>query len=106
MFCVKCGSLMYPEGGKLVCRREGCGSVRDLTGDDDVFARVVTISRQKPPEPLVLEEIAETMPRSRIECPKCANFEAMWYMRQTRAADEPETRIYRCVKCSHTWREY
>ncbi|MFQ5553256.1 MAG: transcription factor S, partial [Thermoplasmata archaeon] len=37
---------------------------------------------------------------------KCGNFEAMWYMRQTRASDEPETRIYRCTRCSHTWREY
>jgi DNA-directed RNA polymerase subunit M len=27
-------------------------------------------------------------------------------MRQTRAADEPTTRIYRCAKCSNTWREY
>ncbi|MCJ2562923.1 MAG: transcription factor S, partial [Candidatus Thermoplasmatota archaeon] len=29
-----------------------------------------------------------------------------WQLRQTRAADEPETRIYRCTKCSHTWREF
>jgi DNA-directed RNA polymerase subunit M len=27
-------------------------------------------------------------------------------LRQTRAADEPETKIYRCVKCQHSWREY
>jgi len=27
-------------------------------------------------------------------------------MIQTRAADEPPTRFYRCTKCGHTWREY
>ena len=42
----------------------------------------------------------------RVECPKCGHYEAFWVMRQTRAADEPTTRIYRCVKCQHTWREY
>ncbi|MEM4865380.1 MAG: hypothetical protein QXY09_02690 [Acidilobaceae archaeon] len=25
---------------------------------------------------------------------------------QTRAADEPPTRFYRCTKCGYTWREY
>ena len=44
--------------------------------------------------------------KEKAECPKCHNGEAFWVMRQTRAADEPTTRIYRCVKCSHTWREY
>ncbi|PJB94591.1 transcription factor S, partial [Candidatus Pacearchaeota archaeon CG_4_9_14_0_8_um_filter_35_24] len=24
----------------------------------------------------------------------------------TRAADESETKFYRCTKCDHTWREY
>jgi len=41
-----------------------------------------------------------------VECPTCGNNEAFWVLRQTRAADEPETKIYRCVKCSHSWREY
>src|SRR2546427_158911 len=62
---------------------------------------------QKPPaETLVLDEITETLPKTRVECPKCGHYEAYWVMRQTRAADEPTTRIYRCVKCQHTWREY
>ncbi|MBI2112883.1 transcription factor S, partial [Candidatus Woesearchaeota archaeon] len=25
---------------------------------------------------------------------------------QTRGADEPETRFFRCTKCNYTWREY
>lgn len=106
MFCPNCGSLMYPHGGNLVCRKEGCGFERAMTTKDNVLSRVMTEAQEKPPEPLVLDEVASALPRTRIECPKCGNFEAMWYMRQTRASDEPETRIYRCTRCSHTWREY
>ena len=40
------------------------------------------------------------------ECPKCGNNEAYWILRQTRASDEPETRIYTCTKCHHRWRAY
>ncbi|MDD2936443.1 MAG: transcription factor S, partial [Candidatus Methanomethylophilaceae archaeon] len=36
----------------------------------------------------------------------CAHTEAYFVLRQPRAADEPETRIYRCCKCNHFWREY
>lgn len=97
---------MYPHGGKLICRKEGCGFERAMTDADSVATRVLSASKEEMPEPLVLDQVAETLPRTRIECPKCGNFEAMWYMRQTRASDEPETRIYRCTKCSHTWREY
>ena len=47
-----------------------------------------------------------TLPKSRIPCPECGHTEAFFVIRQTRAADEPETRIYRCCKCNHSWREY
>ncbi len=106
MFCPKCGALMYPESGKLVCKRDTCGFNRGITNDDHNGARIVTRATPDLLEPLVLEEITEVLPRTRIECPKCGFGEAFWHMRQTRAADEPTTRIYRCAKCSHTWREY
>ncbi|MEM0290915.1 MAG: transcription factor S, partial [Thermoplasmata archaeon] len=31
---------------------------------------------------------------------------AYWMLKQTRAADEPETRFYICTKCGYRWREY
>src|SRR5438309_1584341 len=68
--------------------------------------KVARSGKEKPSETLVLDEITETLPKTRVECPKCGHYEAFWVMRQTRAADEPTTRIYRCVKCQHTWREY
>ena len=47
-----------------------------------------------------------SLPTTKIECPKCGNDEAFWWFLQTRSGDEPPTQFYRCVKCSHTWRSY
>jgi len=54
----------------------------------------------------VIEEHNDTLPKTNIECSECGNNEAYYVIRQTRAADEPSTRIYECVKCNHKWREY
>ena len=48
----------------------------------------------------------EALPTTAIECPKCKNGTAFWWMLQTRSADEPTTQFYRCTKCGHTWRNY
>ena len=42
----------------------------------------------------------------KIDCEKCHNTEGVWWTFQTRSADEPETKFYRCTKCNHTWRDY
>ena len=39
-----------------------------------------------------------------VECPKCGNKQAFWWIVQTDSADEPSTQFFRCTKCSHTWR--
>ena len=51
-------------------------------------------------------ERKETLPTIKIECAKCGYGEAVWWMLQTRSADEPTTQFYRCTKCSYTWRNY
>ena len=57
---------------------------------------------------LVLDENEgkDIMPTIEIECEKCGNNKAVWWMLQTRSADEPTTQFYRCTKCEHTWRNY
>jgi DNA-directed RNA polymerase subunit M len=52
------------------------------------------------------DEGKETLSTIKIDCEKCGNNEAVWWMLQTRSADEPTTQFYRCIKCSHTWRNY
>ena len=48
----------------------------------------------------------DTLPTIEIECEKCGNDKAVWWMLQTRSADEPTTQFYRCTKCKYTWRNY
>ncbi len=46
------------------------------------------------------------LPTTSIDCTKCGNSTAYWWMLQTRSADEATTQFYRCTKCNHTWRNY
>lgn len=46
------------------------------------------------------------MPTTTIQCAKCGNMTASWWMLQTRSADEATTQFYRCTKCNYTWRNY
>lgn len=101
MFCKKCGTLMLPKDGKIVCSK--CGAKKKISKDDSYKT---TSSGSKKKELLIIEEDMKTLPTTRAECSKCKNMEAEWWLRQTRSADEPETRFFRCTKCKFTWREY
>lgn len=100
MFCPECKSLMFPVEGNFECRK--CNFKKSI--DDYTASTIQKATEEK--ETLIIEHDLETLPKTRIGCPKCEHNEAYWVLRQTRAADEPETRIYRCVECSHTWREF
>ncbi|MDR1955132.1 MAG: transcription factor S [Candidatus Methanoplasma sp.] len=99
MFCSECGSMMFPKEGAYVCK--ACGCTQEIGGKAQVF---MTVSEDK--ETTVITENIATLPKTHITCPECSNSEAYFVIRQTRSADEPETRIYRCCKCSYSWREY
>ncbi len=90
--------MMFPREGRYVCNK--CGAEKEL-GQSKV---IVTESKDK--ITTVIDGDAATLPKTLVICPECAHTEAFFVIRQTRAADEPETRIYRCCKCNHTWREY
>ncbi len=98
MFCPKCRLLMFPTNGKLECRK--CGYVKKVEKEERSI-----IKKREERGMLILPENIETMPKTKVNCPKCSNNEAYWVLRQMRGADEPETRIYRCTKCNHSWRE-
>ena len=52
------------------------------------------------------DDASQTRSTIKIDCEKCGHDEAVWWMLQTRSADEPTTQFYRCVKCQYTWRDY
>jgi DNA-directed RNA polymerase subunit M len=90
--------MMFPKDGAYVCN--SCG----VTKEAEKKQTFVTKSGNK--ETTVITENVATLPKTRIACPECSHSEAYFVIRQTRAADEPETRIYRCCKCNYSWREY
>jgi DNA-directed RNA polymerase subunit M len=66
----------------------------------------IAVEAMKRAQRVVVEEQYDLLPKTKVTCPKCDHNEAYWILRQTRAADEPETRIYTCTKCGHKWREF
>ena len=104
-FCPHCDTrLKKNDDGLLACSK--CQFVKEKT---------VNITKEKSEDAnsefLVMDEsdmnqekgLESTVP---IDCEKCHNKEGVSWTFQTRSADEPETKFYRCTKCNHTWRDY
>jgi len=104
MFCKKCGSLLIPEkeeSGKIkfVCRKCGTGSrSKDL--------KIKSVTPKKDKLFFIDKKESEDLPSVRAKCPKCGKMKAVYWIIQTRAADEAPTKFFKCVSCEHTWREY
>lgn len=104
MFCPKCGSILRPrdKAGKrvLYCT---CGFSKTPGEEETSLELRETVKSGRKIE---VVETVETNPKIRITCEKCGNKVAYYWTQQTRGADEPETRFFKCAKCSYTWREY
>jgi len=104
MFCPKCGSIMVPKKEKeksfLACT--GCGFVNKSKEKIELKETI----KKKSPDIEIASEDEETLPITDSECPKCKNSKAYYWLVQTRAGDEPETKFLKCTKCKHTWRDY
>ncbi|MEM3675794.1 MAG: transcription factor S [Thermoplasmataceae archaeon] len=101
MFCPKCGSLMSPNGGKMVCSHCGYTISNSKSGSTKI------VNRSAPKEVIMIKEEKMTEPLdSDAVCPKCHEKGAYYLLKQTRSADEPETKFYTCASCGYRWREY
>lgn len=104
MFCPKCGSILMPkkESNKrmLVC---SCGY---KTTNTETATLKETITKKEERIEVVDKGKLQTLPKTKAKCPKCGHDEAYYWLVQTRAGDEPETKFLKCVKCDHTWRDY
>lgn len=101
-FCPKCEVRLKPADSEseFVCPKcgyseKGTKAKKKAKAEDRSTINILDEKEKK-----------ETLPVIKIECTKCGNNEAVWWMLQTRSADEPTTQFYRCVSCSFTWRNY
>lgn len=102
-FCPKCEVKLKKSISDLQCSK--CG----YTEGEKVKPAKKIIDEQEPDESILTfegNEGEESLPTIKIECEKCGHGEAVWWMFQTRSADEPTTQFYRCLKCNNTWRNY
>lgn len=103
-FCQKCGGILIPkkEGKKIIMMCPKCGfKTKEVTE-----TKIEEKTKKEKKDIDVVDTEFEHLPTTEAECPKCGNKEAYYWMLQTRAGDEPETRFLKCTKCKHTWREY
>ena len=103
-FCPKCEVRLKNDNGLLSCPK--CKYVKEKP-DKSIKEKPEEINS----EFLVMDESDLSQAKGlestiKIDCEKCHNQEGVWWSLQTRSADEPETRFYRCIKCNFTWRDY
>jgi len=104
-FCPKknCGTILTPseKDDKIVLQCAKCGYETSSGGKS--YAKTKTEEKV-----VVIGKNAQkirTLPTAKVECPKCSHNEALYWLVQTRGADESSTQFFRCEKCQHTWRE-
>lgn len=106
-FCPKCGSMLFPtkddKGMSWKCRK--CGHVEKGKRNEKVVLKTEVKEKRTIPV-LDSEKAKKKLSVIDVDCPKCGNIGAVWWIQQTRAGDEPATRFFKCVSCNHTWREY
>lgn len=96
MFCPKCGSLMISTSCK-------CGYESKKSEGLEIKE---TIQSKQNNIDIVDGQEDSLLPETDADCPKCKHTKAVFWMIQTRAGDEPETKFLKCKKCSYTWRDY
>ncbi|MGM5480600.1 MAG: transcription factor S [Nanobdellota archaeon] len=106
MFCPECGSLLKTKQQKnKTVQFCTCGFSTGLSDKDATVKEEVKKSPQDDIE-VVDKSAQEVHPLTDVTCPKCGHGKAYFWMKQTRAGDEPETKFYKCESCNHTWRDY
>lgn len=80
---------------------------QDVTGEEEVVEEQENDERRSGSQDEDEEpEDSRALPKIEAQCDECDNDEAYYYLQQTRAADESETRFYICTECDNKWRDY
>jgi transcription factor S len=92
-FCKKCGTIMMMKNGKVRCPQ--CNYL--AKGRVDMKIREEIDERET--VAVVNEKQGEMNPIVDHKCEKCGHKKAYFWMRQMRAADEAESKFYKCLEC-------
>ncbi|MDE0574760.1 MAG: transcription factor S [Candidatus Poseidoniales archaeon] len=117
MFCPECGTLAFPgPSGKIKCPNYNCGyngtaenKVMMEDGSEIDISKVSSSSKVETRDRRVIvdsEQQQGVLTSNTYICPKCDSDSVYAELKQTRASDEPETRILTCAECGRGWREY
>ena len=105
MFCPKCGSLLKTKQVKNTpVQFCSCGYSSEITEESSSIKEEIKEDDKK--IEVIEEGASEIYPITDAECPKCKHGRAFYWMKQTRAGDEPETKFFKCESCKHIWRDY
>ena len=74
--------------------------------DKKEFKLEEKVTNQKKEIEVASQNDDEKLPITDAECARCGNDKAYYWLVQTRAGDEPETKFLKCTKCKHTSRDY
>ena len=104
-FCPKCKNLLLPDHQRRVLKCRVCDYEEQITKNTKY---IISGKVNKTSKEIVFidETKGLNLPTVEVECPKCHNNLAYWWVVQTRRADEPPTTFYKCVKCKYSWRDY
>jgi transcription factor S len=109
MFCPECGTLAFPNpDGNINCANYKCGyqgpqnpKFKNVQSSTKAQTRVYEVIKDS-------DELKGVLTIGDYLCPvsKCESNEVYAYLEQTRASDEPETRMLNCKACGKAWREF
>jgi len=101
-FCEKCGAIIMGKKGESV-KCPSCGNETQSKSEVKLSEKIEVKNEKE----IISSDIGDDInPTTSVECPKCGHMEAYYWTKQTRAGDEPETQFFKCLDCSHQWRDY
>lgn len=108
-FCDECGGMLVSEkeDGETKMKCRSCGEYQEAEAED---MKVTEEKEEDPMDRLNVNEAGDeetSRPTTERECKACGEkTEQEWWMKQTRASDEPPTRFYRCTQCDNVFKSY